>query len=390
METTTENYQLNSDLTLTTSSSGSPLFVRAVALALTQENNQLIEYRLSFKVSPELYQRIDSEALFNLKPQVRGSLRGGEFLPELDILIEAMLKPNLLPSLGVDATTFEEAASYILNLNQEQPDAPLLLTENWLGLSVTQPLESGETGYRTFWNYISPSAIAQAGSSSEEISDKIVNFFQEWTQTSMSGMTDKAHLEMLEEMVNFLKELADFVPDTFTQKIQAGLKPTFRGGQILEAIINFFTEDDWSYTKIQGEPTLSLAFQGENGKWICYAKSRTEQAQFVFYSICPVNAPENKRSSVAEFITRANYGTIIGNFELDYTDGEIRYKTSIDVEGSNLTFPLIKQLVYANVTMMDEYLPGIVSVIEGDVEPKEAIRAIEQREANDNADSSRS
>jgi len=97
-------FSINSNLTLTTSSYGSPLFVRAVALALTQENNQFIEYRLSFKVSPELYQRIDSEALFNLKPQVRGSLKGGEFLPELDIRIEAMLKPNLLPSLGVDTT----------------------------------------------------------------------------------------------------------------------------------------------------------------------------------------------------------------------------------------------------------------------------------------------
>jgi len=345
VETTTENYQLNSDLTLTTSS-GSPLFVRALALALTKENNQLIECRLTFKVSPKLYQRIDSEALFNLKPQVRGSLIAGEFLPELDILIEAMLKPNLLPSLGLYAANIEQAASYIINLNQEQPDASLLFTENWLGLSVTQPIDLGETGYRTFWDYLSPSAIAQAGSSSEEISDKIVNFFQEWIQTSMSGMTDKVHFEMLEEMVNFLKELADFVPDTFTQKIQAGLKPNFRGGQILEAIINFFTEDDWSYTKIHSEPSLSLAFQGENGKWIGYdAKSRTEQAQFVFYLVCPVNAPENKRSPVAEFITRANYGTIIGNFELDYTDGEIRYKTSIDVEGSNLTFPLIKQLV---------------------------------------------
>jgi hypothetical protein len=34
-------------------------------------------------------------------------------------------------------------------------------------------------------------------------------------------------------------------------------------------------------------------------------------------------------------------------------------------------------LVYANVKMMDEYLPGIKSVIENDVEPKEAIAQIE-------------
>ena len=49
----------------------------------------------------------------------------------------------------------------------------------------------------------------------------------------------------------------------------------------------------------------------------------------------------------------------------------------IDVKGKVLSFELIKQLVYANVMMMDSYLPGIMSVIYGDVEPKDAIAQIE-------------
>jgi hypothetical protein len=49
----TENYQLDNELTLR-DLSGSPLSVRAGALALTKENNQLIECRLTFKVSPKL------------------------------------------------------------------------------------------------------------------------------------------------------------------------------------------------------------------------------------------------------------------------------------------------------------------------------------------------
>jgi len=35
---------------------------------------------------------------------------------------------------------------------------------------------------------------------------------------------------------------------------------------------------------------------------------------------------------VNEFLTRANYGLNIGNFEMDFQDGEIRFKTAIDVE----------------------------------------------------------
>jgi hypothetical protein len=54
--------------------------------------------------------------------------------------------------------------------------------------------------------------------------------------------------------------------------------------------------------------------------------------------------------------------------------GKFATKPSIDVDGDILSSALIKRLVYANVTMMDEYLPGIMSVIYGDVEPKDANR----------------
>jgi hypothetical protein len=132
----TENYQTDTELILY-DSSNLPLIVNTTNLALTREDNEIIECHLTFQVSRELYQRIDTQALFNFKPQVRGSLFAGEFLPEPDFQIEAMLKPNLLAHLTGHTTTVEEAASYILNLNRKQPDDPLLFTENWLGLSVT-------------------------------------------------------------------------------------------------------------------------------------------------------------------------------------------------------------------------------------------------------------
>ncbi|HEY9830575.1 MAG TPA: YbjN domain-containing protein [Stenomitos sp.] len=377
MTTYTENSQLDSKLTLHDRTTA-PLPIHAVTLALTKQDDELIECRLTFQVNPELYQHIDTEALFNLKPEVRNPLSAREFLPEPDIKIETTLKPDLLPRLAGHAANIDEAATHILNLSQEQPDDPLLSTENWLALSVKQLQESGETGYRTLWDYISPAALAQAATSdsSEEISEAIVNFFKDWTEANLSEATQKATSQMLEVMTNFFNELTDINLDEKVEKFRQNLSTS---GQILQEIVSFFTKDDWPYSKIKGESVLVTAFQGENGKWNCSAKVREEQEQFVFYSICPINAPENKRLAMAEFLTRANSGMIIGNFELDFSDGEIRYKTSIDVQGDFLSFELIKQLVYANVTMMDEYLPGIKSVIEGDVSPEDAIAQIESQ-----------
>ena len=157
-------------------------------------------------------------------------------------------------------------------------------------------------------------------------------------------------------------------------------------GKIYKTMIDFFEDDEWHFQRMDNAPVLSMEFSGKNGRWVCFAQAREEQHQFVFYSILPINAPNEQISAVAEFITRVNYGMIIGNFELDYGDGEIRYKTSIDVEGDDLSFPLMKQIVYSNVVIMDRYLSGLMRVMYGDAQPAEEVERIESTFETDDDD----
>lgn len=149
-------------------------------------------------------------------------------------------------------------------------------------------------------------------------------------------------------------------------------------GQILDIVGRFLEADDWPFSLIEGRPVYKTGFEGKNGQFTCYAQERTEQQQFVFYSIFPVRAPENKLADVAEFITRANYGMIIGNFELDYADGEIRYKTSVDVEDVELAEPLIRHLIYANVLTLDKYFPGLMRLLYAGISPADAVAEVEE------------
>jgi len=147
---------------------------------------------------------------------------------------------------------------------------------------------------------------------------------------------------------------------------------------MINTVIRFFQEDGWPYDQPEGTPFIRLHFQGNNGQWTCLAQVREEQAQFLFYSVCPFKAPEDTRLAVAEFLTRANNGLVLGNFELDFSDGAIRFKTSIGVEGDQLSTALVEQVVRPNVFMMDRYLPGIMQVIYNHTPPAEAIAAIEK------------
>ena len=67
----------------------------------------------------------------------------------------------------------------------------------------------------------------------------------------------------------------------------------------------------------------------------------------------------------------------IGNFEMDFGDGEVRYKSSLDFEGAELTSELISHAIYPAVQTMDRYLPGVMGLLYGDKSPAEAIAEVE-------------
>lgn len=149
-------------------------------------------------------------------------------------------------------------------------------------------------------------------------------------------------------------------------------------GQVFEEMVNFFQEDGWNFYQLGDQSIISLNISADNGTWQCLAQANDEKENFAFYSICPVNVPEPKRIAIAEYITRANHGLHSGNFEMDFEDGEIRYKTSAKFTGYNHKSAMFEHLVYANINIMDLYLPGIMRVIYSNGSPLEAIQEIER------------
>jgi hypothetical protein len=149
---------------------------------------------------------------------------------------------------------------------------------------------------------------------------------------------------------------------------------------VFETIKQFFSEDEWFFVEVEDRDVLMLRMNhwGENGRFSCQAEYNEAQHIFYFYSYFSINVPEEKQSKMAEFLTRANYGMRIGNFEMDYEDGEVRFRTSIDFEGQELSYFLVSNHVYPNVWMMDRYLPGLFAVVYGDKSPTEILETIEE------------
>lgn len=141
---------------------------------------------------------------------------------------------------------------------------------------------------------------------------------------------------------------------------------------LLDNLVAFFSEQEWTFEQAQGQSVLRLAFDGQNGRFLCYAHAHEDLRQVVFYAAYPKEIPESLRGEIAAMLMRANFDLTFGNFELDWDDGQLRFRTSLDVEGSTLVPSMLRNLTLANVVTMDRLLPAITSVLEGE-SPRDAL-----------------
>ncbi len=155
-------------------------------------------------------------------------------------------------------------------------------------------------------------------------------------------------------------------------------QPSENGLRAFETVWRFLEEDGLSPRRLGHKYMYHVNFTGRSAQFNCFAVVRPDLEQFMFYAVVPVKAQPDVRPAMVEFITRANYGLRIGNFEMDYSDGEIRFKTSLDFEGVELDPRLVQTMVHAVFITVNHYLPGLMRVMYGGLTPVEAILEVEQ------------
>jgi hypothetical protein len=100
---------------------------------------------------------------------------------------------------------------------------------------------------------------------------------------------------------------------------------------LLQRIKDYLESISWPFSPVLDSAFVTQA-NAQNGSYTCFAQARESDQQLIFYSVSPLDTPPDRLGEMMAFITRANYGLVLGSFELDMDDGEIRFKTSIAVK----------------------------------------------------------
>ena len=128
------------------------------------------------------------------------------------------------------------------------------------------------------------------------------------------------------------------------------------------------------YRRLEDGNGFRVAYPDSDPVMQGYAFVPVGQDRFIFHLEMEDRADRDLIPKVAEFITRANYGMRIGNFEMDYDRGAIRFKVSIDFNGAGLTQALVRNSILAAMSVVETYGGGLLDVLAGEKEPSQAIR----------------
>lgn len=134
----------------------------------------------------------------------------------------------------------------------------------------------------------------------------------------------------------------------------------------------------FSFDSETGIVKLSMGQVGPFRKVDVWIETRDDDV--MTYAFFPLHADSGnplKLADMAEFITRANYGLCNGCFEMDFSDGEIRFKSYIDCEDVMPGEKVILNSVFASVAMIKRYTPGFAGIIFSDASPADMIAKCE-------------
>ena len=146
---------------------------------------------------------------------------------------------------------------------------------------------------------------------------------------------------------------------------------------IFEKVTQRLKEKDLKYSVSDDVIHLDMGMGGSIGTLHLVIDVKDDVV--VSYAVLANQATEEQYATVAEYLHRANYGILRGNFEMDFDDGEIRYKMTTEItDARNIPNKLVDMLIVIPCLMFRRYGGGVLKLILGVGEPKELIAEAEK------------
>ena len=149
---------------------------------------------------------------------------------------------------------------------------------------------------------------------------------------------------------------------------------------IANSIDTYLREQDWEFTfdEIGGIFTVEADLSCKLG--VALVVYQVMEDSFLCYTTIADEVPAEMRPAVAEYLHRANYGLPRGNFEFDYDEGSIHFKTFFECQDGKVTEKQLEESMAIGLTIFDHYGNGLYELLNGGSLARRLILMAEEQE----------
>lgn len=166
------------------------------------------------------------------------------------------------------------------------------------------------------------------------------------------------------------------VPDLEGAKLFVGFKTSWYSALVKELILerSLSTPEASSHSSLMSEVTellknqrleyeinesdLYLEFKQDNLRWNEIIRVNENERVITCYAKFPEAVPLNQLEKIALVLMNENYSLTHGAFELDYDDGDLRFRSTV-LAHNQLDVSHLAQVLSEHIEIMGQYIPAV-------------------------------
>ena len=150
--------------------------------------------------------------------------------------------------------------------------------------------------------------------------------------------------------------------------------------EIRAAIEQYLKNDEWNYTFDEEREVIRCGINLRNRLKECRIIVDIDETKCLSLGLISLNCDEEHRVELSKFLTMVNYGLLLGNFEMDFNDGEVRYKIATNCKDCIPSQAVIEDSMMIPAIMFEQFGDAMIDVMFGYKTAEEAYASTESNE----------
>jgi hypothetical protein len=159
--------------------------------------------------------------------------------------------------------------------------------------------------------------------------------------------------------------------------VEGGIAVADYSSELADLVESYLNSHRWKYDFDTDEGVFALGFNLSIRLATLNLRIRIRRSSIICLAFPPIRVDPQHLAAAEEYITRANYGMMHGCFEMDHSDGEVRFRSSLYCGDEIPSMDIVEFIVGLPHQMWNRYGDGLLAILFAEGSPEEEIRKAE-------------